>query len=73
VNILEKWVAEYEAGREVYSCRMKALALRRTLLSLNNVFIRSKAIVRQNIKIKNLKAVLKIIEKIPNVKKMNLV
>lgn len=59
--------------RDFYSTRKKSIELRECIEKLTRVLDKGKAITRLNIHIKNLKATLKLAEKVPNIQKMNLV
>ena len=64
---------ELQDIRGFYSGRMKSQELRNIIQKLKRVLDCSRRITKLNIKLKNIKSTVKIVSKIPNVKKMNLI
>ena len=59
--------------KDFYSGRIRSQELRNILGKLRQVLEYSRTITRLNIRMKNIKSTLKILERIPNIKKMNLI
>ena len=66
-------VSQFEEGRQFYATRKKVGEARFMLQKMSRLLNRSKTITRLNITIKNLRHTLKLLEKVPNIKKMGLV
>jgi hypothetical protein len=62
----------FEEGREFFSTRRKVGEARFMLEKMSRLLSRSKTITQHNITIKNLRNTLKLLEKVPNIKKMGL-
>jgi len=59
--------------KDFYSGRIRSQELRNIIGKLKQVLDYSRTITRLNIRMKNIKSTIKILEKIPNIKKMNLI
>jgi hypothetical protein len=70
---INRSLEQFEEGREFYATRRKVGETRFLLEKMSKMLGRSKSITRLNITIKNLKDTLKLLEKVPNIKKMGLV